>query len=93
MLVPVFARQLSGYLRELSGKVITGNIIGALKHGLHRIQMALLQLPQPRSAGMFTGSGVGNIKNIAQAGSVPGIVHQGDALGATAHIAAHFFIP
>ena len=93
MLVPVFARQFSGYLRELSGKVITGNIIGALKHGLHRIQMALLQLPQPGSAGMFTGSGVGNIKNIAQAGSVPGIVHQGDTLGATAHIAAHFFIP
>ena len=36
--------------RELSGKVITGNIIDALQHGLHRIQMALLQLPQPGSA-------------------------------------------
>ena len=41
MLVPVFARQFSGYLRELSGKVITGNIIGALQHGLHRIQMEI----------------------------------------------------
>lgn len=58
MLRPVFLSQFSGYLGELSGKVITGNIIGALKHGLHRIQMALLQLPQPGSAGMFTGSGV-----------------------------------
>ena len=65
MLRPVFLSQFSGYLSELSGKVITGNIIGALQHGLHRIQMALLQLPQPGSAGMFTGSGVGNIKNIA----------------------------
>ena len=57
---------------ELSGKIITGNIIGALQHGLHGIQMALLQLPQPGSAGVFTGSGVGNVKDIAQAGSVPG---------------------
>ena len=87
MLVPVFARQFSGHRLQLLGKVIAGNIIGALKHGLHRIQMALLQLPQPGSAGMFTGSGVGNIKNIAQAGSVPGIVHQSDSLGAAPYIA------
>ena len=93
MLRPVFLSQFSGYLSELSGKVITGNIIGALKHGLHRIQMALLQLPQPGSAGMFTGSGVGNIKNIAQAGPVPGIVHQSDSLGAAPYIPAHLFIP
>ncbi|BDF49173.1 hypothetical protein CE91St58_28190 [Lachnospiraceae bacterium] len=93
MLRPVFLSQFSGYLGELSGKVITGNIIGALKHDLHRIQMALLQLPQPGSAGMFTGSGVGNIKNIAQAGSVPGIVHQSDPLGAASYIPAHLFIP
>ena len=33
MLRPVFLSQFSGYLGELSGKVITGNIIGALKHG------------------------------------------------------------
>ena len=93
MLRPVFLSQFSGYLGELSGKVITENIIGALKHGLHRIQMALLQLPQPGSAGMFTGSGVGNIKNIAQAGSVPGIVHQSDSFGAAPYIPAHLFIP
>ena len=35
MLCPVFLSQFSGYLRELSGEVITGNIIGALQHGLH----------------------------------------------------------
>ena len=75
MLRPVFLGQFSGYLRELSGKIITGNIIGALQHGLHGIQMALLQLPQPGSAGMFTGSGVGNVKDITQARSVPGIIH------------------
>ena len=93
MLRPVFLGQFSGYLRELSGKVITGNIIGALKHGLHGIQMALLQLPQPGSAGMFTGSGVGNVKDITQARSVPGIVHQSDPLGAAPYIPAHLFIP
>lgn len=93
MLRPVFLSQFSGYLSELSGKVITGNIIGALQHSLHGIQMALLQLPQPGSAGMFTGSGVGNIKDIAQAGPVPGIVHQSDPLGAAPYISAHLFIP
>ena len=93
MLRPVFARQFSGHLRELSGKVITGNIIGALKHGLHRIQMALLQLPQPGSAGMFTGASIGNIKHIAQARLVAGIVHQSDSLGAAPYIPAHLFIP
>lgn len=75
MLRPVFLSQFSGYLGELSGKVITGNIIGALQHGLHGIKMALLQLPQPRGTGMFTGSGVGNVKDITQARSVPGIIH------------------
>lgn len=93
MLRPVFLSQFSGYLGELSGKVITGNIVGALQHGLHRIQMALLQLPQPGSAGMFTGSGVGNVKDIAQAWSVPGIVHQSDSLGTAPYISAHLFIP
>ena len=93
MLVPVFARQPSGHRLQLSGKVITGNLIGALKHGLHRIQMVLLQLPQPGSAGMFTGSGVGNVKDIAQARSVPGIVHQRDPLGTAPYIPVHLFIP
>ena len=37
MLRPIFLGQFSSYLRELSGKIITGNIIGALKHGLHRM--------------------------------------------------------
>ena len=93
MLRPVFLGQFSGYLRELSGKVITGNIIGALQHGLHGIQMALLQLPQPGSSGMFTGSGIGNVKDITQARSVPGIVHQSDPFGTAPYIPAHLFIP
>ncbi|MFQ7640559.1 MAG: hypothetical protein ACLRLO_06085 [Enterocloster sp.] len=93
MFSPVFLSQFPGCLGELSSKVITGNIIGTLQHGLHRIQMALLQLPQPGSAGIFTGSGVRNIKDIAQAGPVPGIVHQGDPFGAAPYIPAHFFIP
>ena len=42
---------------------------------------------------MFTGSGVGNIKDITQARSVPGIVHQSDSLGAAPYIPAHLFIP
>ena len=93
MLRPVFLSQFPGYLGKLSGKVIAGNIIGTLQHGLHGIKMALLQLPQPRGTGMFTGSGVGNIEHIAQAGSVPGIIHQSDPLGTAPYISAHLFIP
>ena len=93
MLRPVFLGQFSGYLRELSGEVITRNIIGALQHGRHRIPVLFLQLPQPGGAGMFAGPGVRDVEHIAQTGFITGIVHQGDTLGATAHIAAHFFIP
>jgi len=93
MLRPVFACQFSGHLRELSGKVITGNIIGALQHGRHRIPVLFLQLPQPGGAGMFAGPGVRDVEHIAQTGFVPGIVHQSDSLGAAPYIPAHLFIP
>ena len=42
---------------------------------------------------MRAGSGVGDVKDIPQPGPVPGIVHQGDALGAAPDIAAHLVIP
>ena len=93
MLVPIFARQLSGHTLQLLGKVIAADLVGAFQHGRHGILVLFLQLPQPGGAGMFAGSGVGNIEHIAQAGFVAGIVHQGDTLGTPAHIPAHFFIP
>ena len=93
MLVPILTRQLSGHIGELLGKIVTGNTVVALQHGRHRPDVLFLQLPQPGGTGMFTGPGVGNIEHIAQAGPVAGIVHQGDTLGATAHIPSHFFIP
>ena len=93
MLRPVFLSQFSGYLSELSGKVITGNIIGAFQHDLHGIQMALLQLPQPGSAGMFTGPGVRDVEHIAQTGFITGIVHQSNPFGTAPYIPAHLFIP
>ena len=93
MLAPIFTRQLSGYISELLGEIVTGNAITALQHGRHRTDMLFFQLPQPGGTGMFTGAGIGNIEHIAQARLVAGIVHQGNTLGATAHIPAHFFIP
>ena len=93
VLVPILTRQLSGHIGELLGKIVTGNAVVALQHGRHRPDVLFLQLPQPGGAGMFAGPGVGNIEHIAQPGSVAGIVHQGDTLGATAHIPAHFFVP
>ena len=93
MLVPILTRQLSGHIGKLLGKIITGNAVVALQHGRHRPDVLFLQLPQPGGTGMFTGASVGNIEHIAQAGSVTGIVHQGDTLGTAPHIPAHFLVP
>ena len=93
MLVPILTGQLSGHINKLLGKIVTGNAVVALQHGRHRPDVLFLQLPQPGGTGMFTGAGIGNIEHIAQARLVAGIVHQGNTLGATAHIPAHFFIP
>ena len=93
MLVPILTRQFSSHINELLGKIVTGNAVVAFKHGRHRPNVLFLQLPQPGGTGVFAGAGVGNIEHIAQAGPVAGIVHQGDTLGATAHIPSHFFIP
>ena len=93
MLRPVFACQFSGPCLQLLGKVIAANLVSALQHGRHRIPVLFLQLPQPGGTGMFAGPGVRDVEHIAQTGFITGIVHQGDTLGATAHIAAHFFIP
>ena len=93
MLVPILTRQLSGHIGKLLVKIITGNAVVALQHGRHRPDVLFFQLPQPGGARVGPGAGVGNIEHIAQPGSVTGIVHQGDTLGATAHIPAHFFVP
>ncbi len=93
MLGPIFARQFSGHTLKLLGKIVAGNTIVALQHGRHRPDVLFLQLPQPGGTGMFTGAGVGNIKHIAQPGSVAGIIHQGNTLGATTHIPAHLVVP
>ena len=93
MLVPILTRQLSGHIGELLGEIVTSNPVVALQHGRHKSDVLFLQLPQPGGAGMFTGPSVGNIKHIAQAGLVAGIIYQGDTLGTAAHIPAHFFIP
>ena len=93
MFVPILTRQLSSHISELLGEIITGNAVAALQHGRHRPDVLFLQLPQPGGTGMFTGASVGNIEHIAQAGPVAGIVHQGDTLGATTHIPAHFVVP
>lgn len=93
MLIPVFVRQFCGHICKLLGEVIAADFVGTLQHGRYGIHVPFLQLPQPGGTGMFTGSGVGNIEHIAQAGAVPGIVHQSDTLGAAPHIPAHFFIP
>ena len=93
MFVPILTRQLSGHISELLGEIITGNAVAALQHGRHRPDVLFLQLPQPGGTGMFTGASVGNIEHIAQAGLVTGIIHQGNAFGATTHIPTHFLIP
>src|SRR5699024_3022125 len=91
--VPVFLRQLGGHISQLLGQVVAAHIVVAFQHSRQRPNVPFLQLPQPGGAGMFPRAGVGNIEHIAQAGPVPGIVHQGDALGTAPHIPAHAVIP
>ncbi|WP_242828480.1 hypothetical protein [Enterocloster clostridioformis] len=93
MLVPILTGQFSGHIGELLGKIVTSNAVVALQHGRHRPDVLFLQLPQPGGSGMLTGAGIGNIEHVAQPRPVAGIVHQGDPLGATAHIPAHFLVP
>ncbi|EDP20628.1 hypothetical protein FAEPRAM212_03425 [Faecalibacterium prausnitzii M21/2] len=93
MLIPVFARQFCGHIGKLLGKVISCNAVIAFQHGCYGIHVPFFQFPQPGGAGMFTSTGVGNIEHITQVGTVPRIIHQGNALGTTAHIPAHFVIP
>ena len=93
MLLPIFVRQFPGHIGKLLGQVVSAHIVAAFQHGRYGIHVPFFQFPQPGGAGMFTGSGIGNIEHIAQAGAVPGIIHQGDALGAAPHIPAHFFVP
>ena len=93
MLIPIFVCQFPGHIGKLLGQVVSSNPVIAFQHGRYGIHVPFFQFPQPGSAGMFTGPGVGNIEHIAQAGPVAGIVHQGDPLGASPHIPAHFFVP
>ena len=93
MLVPILTRQLSGHIGELLDKITAGNAVAALQHGRHRPNVLFLHLPQPGCAGVFTGASICDIEHIAQAGLVAGIIYQGNTLGATAHIPAHFVVP
>ncbi|HBT23044.1 MAG TPA: hypothetical protein DD439_00240, partial [Ruminococcaceae bacterium] len=61
--------------------------------GRHRPDVLFFQLPQPGGARVGPGAGVGNIEHITQPGPVPGIIHQGDALGPAPHIPAHAVVP
>ena len=45
MIVPILTRQLSGYIRELLGEIVTGNAVVLLQHGRHRLNVPFLQLP------------------------------------------------
>ena len=78
---PVFFRQTGGHIGQLLGQVVTAHIVVALQHRHDRRGVFLVHRPQPGGAGGFTGAGVGNVKHIPQPGPVPGIIHQGDALG------------
>ncbi|MGM9600735.1 MAG: hypothetical protein ACI3W5_03980 [Faecousia sp.] len=93
MLCPIFIRQFPGHIGELPCKIVPCNAVGALQHGRHGISVPFLHLPQPWGAGVFTGPGIRNIKNIAEPRPVPGIVHQGDTLGTAPDIPAHCSIP
>ena len=93
VLGPVCVRQLSGHTGQLFCQITPCHFIAAFQHGCDQSSMFFFQCPQPGSAGVFPCAGVRNIKHIAQTEPVPGIVHQGNALGAAPNISAHPIIP
>ena len=90
---PVFFRQTGSHIGQLLGQVAAAYVIVSLQHRHDRRGVFLVHRPQPGGAGVFTSAGVGNIKHIPQPGPVPGIIHQGDALGPAPHIPAHAVVP
>ncbi|MGR5579646.1 hypothetical protein ACP5WH_04830 [Enterocloster bolteae] len=93
MVRPVFPGQLAGNFRQLPAQIAAAHFIAVFQHSGNGVYMPFLQLPQARGAGVGPGAGIGNVKDIPQAGVIPGIVYQGDAFGAAPDIAAHLVVP
>ena len=59
------------------------------QHGVDGILVGVVDLPNERAAGIIPHAGVGHVEHIADAGDVPVLVGQGDALGTAPDIPAH----
>ena len=94
VVLPVFPRQLRSHCLQLIGKVFAcRNAIVFLQHGRHGRNMLLTQFPQVQASGIGPGTGVRNIKHIAQSLAVAAGIDKRDALGTAPHIPAHRIVP
>ena len=89
MLLPIGCGQPGGngfqLIRQRSGV----QAVLFFQHGVDGILVGVVNLPNERDAGIFPSAGVGHVEHITDAGDVPVLVGQGDALGTAPDIPAH----
>ena len=94
VVVPVFADKPVGNLLQLVGKaVFAGDAESVLQSIGYGLPVVVTVCPKVKAAGIFPAASVGNIEDIPKPRIFPSGVNEGDALGATAHIAPHLIVP
>ena len=59
------------------------------QHGVDGVLIGVVDLPYKGTAGIIPPAGVGHVEHITDAGDVPVLIGQGDALGTAPDIPAH----
>ena len=94
VVVPVFVYKLRSDLFKLMGKTfVTGNGIALFQGRCNSILMFVTIFPQKRAAGIFPTARVCNIENVFEPWIIAAGVDQRNALGTTADISPHLFVP
>ncbi|WP_295759325.1 hypothetical protein [uncultured Oscillibacter sp.] len=94
VLLPIFSGEAGGDAPDLLLQPRAGpHAVGPFQHILHSGDIFLTHGPEVDRAGVLPLPGVRHIEHIAQLRAAARVVHQGDALGAAAHIAAHGLVP
>ena len=94
LLLPIVNCQPIGDVFKLHIQRVLGrDLKGCCQRFLYRFLILILQLPAVHWAGVGPCPGIRHVKDIAQAGVVPAVVDEGNALRAPFHIAPHSVVP
>lgn len=90
---PVFPGQRSGNGLDLIHKRGIADAVTVFQRRMHSVHMLFSQFPEKRRQGILPGTRIRYVKNIPDAGSIPGRIDQGDPFGTAPDIPAHGFVP